>query len=209
MEIRTGDRVYVPAEGNDWPLGPGTVVDDSPSFADGKSYVKVELDKPAQRHSSDSPPRTGWFCRKSSLMKTTEAEDAKKPRSTRDEIVLEIVSRAHFQSVALTEVMLNRRWKYLNEEGRIRYYDQEEGAPPYAFNNRIDILGVTKQEVQSALENDPQKYFTWEGSAECGSGLYDFQITPRHIFDQRGINTELESWIRVEIAEEAEMSEAA
>ena len=68
-----GDRVYVPGEGADWPLGNGTVTDTNPDFRRGDGFVTVTLDEPAQRHSSDGPPQRHWFCRASSLQPAHES----------------------------------------------------------------------------------------------------------------------------------------
>ena len=40
-----GDRIYVPAEGSDWPLGAGVVVDVDPDFRKGEGFVAVRLDE--------------------------------------------------------------------------------------------------------------------------------------------------------------------
>ena len=64
---KRGDRVYVPGEADDWPLGNGVITDNDPDFGKGVGFVAVCLDNAAQRHASDGPPQHAWFIRKSAL----------------------------------------------------------------------------------------------------------------------------------------------
>lgn len=58
--LRTGDRVFVPGETPDWPLGNGVITKLRSDFMD-RSFSEVLLDHPARRHSSDGDGQRRWF----------------------------------------------------------------------------------------------------------------------------------------------------
>ena len=63
---------------------------------------------------------------------------------------------------------------------------------PYA----VDCFDVLLEEAETEL--DRMGYYH-EGGSLLGSGIYDLKITPRNIFEERGICTEHEGHLRVAI----------
>ena len=112
--------------------------------------------------------------------------------------LMDKITEAYHKSVALKKVLIEEGTWPISAVDHTRE-EQDEMWERRKFSYSVDMLDATYEEVSETLRNDPEKRFYWEGGSDgCA---YDFEITPRDIFNEHGINTEAEGSIRVKFAD--------